>query len=132
MSSGEERWVNTVNNRNNLIKETARNLRKHNTKSEKIFWEVVRNRKIKGKKIQRQFPIRFEIDGQQRFFIADFYYFQNKLVVEIDGPIHNFQKDYDEIRTQIINRLGIKVIRFTNEDIENNLDDVISKLKNSL
>ena len=87
MSSGRV-LIKMNNNRNNLIIETVRKLRKQSTKAEKIFWEVVRNRKIKGKKFQRQFPIRFEIDGKQRFFITDFCCFENKLVVELDGQIH--------------------------------------------
>ena len=88
--------------RNILIKETVRSLRINSTKGEKIFWEAVRNRKINGKKFLRQFPIKFEIFGQKRFFIADFYCFECKLVVELDGKIHERQKDYDEMRTQLI------------------------------
>jgi very-short-patch-repair endonuclease len=100
---------------------TARYLRKNSTKAENIFWQAVRNRKINSKKFYRQYPISFEYYGQQRHFIADFYCHECKLVVEIDGGIHEKQKDYDKLRTEIINKLGMKVIRFKNEDVENDL-----------
>jgi very-short-patch-repair endonuclease len=100
---------------------TARYLRKNSTKAENIFWQAVRNRKINSKKFYRQYPISFEYYGQQRHFIADFYCHECKLVVEIDGGIHEKQKDYDKLRTEIINKLGMTVIRFKNEDVENDL-----------
>lgn len=79
-----------------LIKETARNLRRQSTKAEEIFWKAVRNRQINGKKFQRQFPIQFEIYGNNRFFIADFCCHEYKLVVDIDGLVHERQRDYIE------------------------------------
>ncbi|HEX9062748.1 MAG TPA: endonuclease domain-containing protein [Clostridia bacterium] len=108
------------------ISEITRELRKRQTKSEKAFWELVRNRNL-GEKFVRQFAISFEYEDKNRFFIADFYCHDKKLVVEIDGKIHEKQKDYDKLRTQIINQLGITVIRFTNEEIEN-IDLVKEKL----
>ncbi len=112
-----------------IIIQTARNLRKNSTKAERIIWQVVRNRRIKNKKFRRQYPIEFEYYGQKRHFIADFYCHECKLIIEIDGGIHETQKDYDKLRTQIINKLGIKVVRFKNKDLENSLDKVIEKLK---
>ena len=93
-----------------LAVQTARKLRAKSTRAEEIFWEIVRNRNIKNKKFNRQFPVYFEFEGQKRFFIADFYCHENKLIIEIDGGIHQTQKDYDELRTIIISELGIKVI----------------------
>ena len=81
-----------------IITQTARNLRKNATKAEKIFWESVRNRKIKNKKFYRQYPIEFEYYDKIRHFIADFYCHECKLVVEIDGGIHETQKEYDSPR----------------------------------
>ncbi len=115
-----------------MIKETVRKLRKESTDAEKTFGDIVRNRKICGKKFFRQHPIRFDYYGKKRFFIADFYNAEHKLVVEIDGSIHILQKEYDELRTFIINNLGIKVIRFTNKEIENNINNVIQILKKEL
>lgn len=100
-----------------FVIDTARNLRRKQTPSESIVWEIVRNRQINGKKFLRQHPIRFMYHGRKRFFVADFYCAKLKLVLEIDGKIHERQKDYDELRTFIINQLGIRVVRVTNEAV---------------
>ncbi len=79
---------------------------------------------MKGYQFMRQKPI-----GN---YIVDFFCSKLKLVIEIDGKIHERQKDYDEMRTFIMNTIGIKVIRFQNEEVENNCESVISKLKKEL
>lgn len=98
-------------------------------KLKRYFWEAVRNRKINKEKFNRQFPIFFEYENENRFFITDFYCHKKKLIIEIDGGIHEQQKNYDEMRTAIINELGVKVIRFNNVDMKNNLNKVIQELK---
>ncbi|MCI0698296.1 endonuclease domain-containing protein [candidate division KSB1 bacterium] len=70
--------------------------------------------------------------GKETFFIADFFCHERKLVVEIDGKIHDYRKDHDELRTFIINMMGIEVIRFRNEEIENNLGEVLARLTSLL
>jgi very-short-patch-repair endonuclease len=62
-------------------------LRKTPTPSENILWQVLRNRKLDGKKFVRQFPIIFEYQGRKRFFVADFYCHEAKLIIELDGKI---------------------------------------------
>ncbi len=96
------------------------------TKAEKILWEALRNKKVENCKFRRQHPI-----GR---FIADFYCYEKKLVIEIDGGYHNEkeQNSYDELRTQIINEYNIAVIRFTNEDVLNNIQSVIEKISDAL
>ncbi len=111
------------------IKEVCRSLRKNSTLAEKVFWQTVRNRQVKGCKFNRQYPIVFEIDDVRRFFIADFYSHQLQLVIEIDGGIHETQKDYDKLRTVIINKLGFEVFRFSNSEVLNEIDVVIKKLE---
>ena len=108
----------------NLSKQTARDLRKQSPKAENVFWNLVRNRSFLNLKFRRQHPIEFEYNNQKRFFIADFFCFEKKLVVEIDGRIHESQKDYDELRTLIINELGMKVVRFLNGEVMNNIEKV--------
>ena len=98
-----------------FIIDVARNLRREQTPSEAVVWEIVRNRRINGRKFLRQHPIWFTYYGKKRFFIADFYCAQLKLVLEIDGKVHERQREYDEFRTFIINQLGIRVVRVTNE-----------------
>ena len=115
-----------------IAKHLCRNLRKSQTKTEKIFWEAVRNRKFMGLKFDRQFPIFIDFDGRETFFIADFFCFEKNLIVEIDGKIHDYCKDHDELRTEIINRKGIGVVRFKNEEIEKDMELVLKSLEEKL
>jgi very-short-patch-repair endonuclease len=114
------------------IKQLARNLRKQQTPSEKLFWEYVRNRKLNGKKFLRQHPISFVLNGKRRLFIADFYCAEHQLIIELDGRIHENQKEYDEMREWIINELGYKILRFKNSDIEKSPNHVFQKITDSL
>jgi len=110
-------------------KKLCRELRKNSTPAEKIFWEAVRNRKFLNKKFYRQHPLFFDYNGKETFFIADFFCYEEKTVIEIDGGYHERQKDYDELRTNIINMLGIKVIRFKNEEVVNDMSSILENLK---
>ncbi len=112
-----------------IAKATCRELRKNQTNAEKIFWEHVRNRKFMGLKINRQFPIFYDLLGKETFYIADFYCHEKKLVIELDGKIHERQKEQDKIRTEILQELGLKVIRFKNDEIEQNTNQVLQTLK---
>ncbi len=107
----------------------ARALRKKQTSAERKLWDVLRNRQFIGKKFLRQYPIVFEYQSQRRFFITDFYCHEAKVAIELDGKSHDYQKDYDELRTFIINELGIRVIRFKNEEIECNMKKVSDNLR---
>ncbi len=105
----------------------AAELRHSMTESEKILWEKLRNRKLLGYRFRRQHPI--------NEFVVDFFCFEVMLAIEIDGSVHNdsYQKERDKERTEILNRFGIKVIRFENEQVKTNmnfvLDTIISKIK---
>jgi very-short-patch-repair endonuclease len=109
--------------------EMCRELRKRSTSSEEKLWTALRNRKFHGKKFLRQHPLFFEYINTPSFFITDFYCREYKLVIEIDGKSHEYQKDYDELRTHIINALGIDVFRFKNDEIDNDLPDVLKRLE---
>ena len=97
----------------------ARELRRNQTPAEKIFWNLVRNRNFDGKKFVRQHPLIYENrnDKNLSFYIPDFYCAEHKLVVEIDGKVHDYQKEYDEQRTIIINEMGIRVVRIKNDEL---------------
>ncbi len=69
------------------------------------------------------------MDNNIHFFIADFYCHETKFVIEIDGGIHETQKEYDKMREQIINLLGFRVIRFSNDEVLCHIKDVVEKLK---
>jgi very-short-patch-repair endonuclease len=101
------------------ITELVRELRKNQTAEEKLLWQLVRNRKLQGLKFLRQHPIIYGSDhnGGTRFFVADFYCAEKKLVIEIDGKIHDFQRDYDRNRDLILSELNLRVLRLKNEEL---------------
>ena len=109
--------------------EISRALRRNSTQSEKLFWDAVRNRKFLGKKFLRQHPLFFKYLDKETFFIVDFYCREHRLVVELDGKSHEYQKDYDVLRTYIINTMDMKVVRVRNDEIEKNLQGVLNKLE---
>ncbi len=97
----------------------CRALRKNGTEAEDTLWQMIRNRKINQLKFTRQFPLIYTVNnGKPSYFIADFYCSEKKVVIELDGEIHEHQKEYDENRDQIISKLNIKVKRFKNNEID--------------
>ncbi len=98
----------------------AKELRKEMTKAEQLLWHCLRNKNLQGLKFRRQHPL-----GP---FIADFYCASHRLVIEIDGDIHNYQIENDYLRTQAFEKLGYHVIRFENRDVEDNLDKVLAEI----
>ncbi len=108
----------------------ARELRKNMTREERIFWEWIRDKKMMGYRFLRQHPIYFNVGGKERFFIADFYCKELSLVIEIDGGIHEKQKEYDRQREEILKNLkGLRILRFKNKEIVENKLKVINELK---
>jgi very-short-patch-repair endonuclease len=108
----------------------SRDLRKNQTQAEQIFWDKVKNKKFLGYKFLRQHPLFYEYYDKEKFFIADFYCGDLRLVIEIDGGIHEQQKDYDQIRTEILeSQHELKVVRYSNDEVEKNINKVLIDLK---
>lgn len=101
-------------------KEIARILRKRQTSVEEVLWQEIRSSKL-GFKFRRQYPI--------GAFFLDFYCFDKKLGIEIDGDIHKKQFHSDKERQEIINLSGIKIIRFSSDEIIKDLKSVLEKIK---
>jgi very-short-patch-repair endonuclease len=80
----------------------------------------LKNSQLNGFRFRCQHPI-----GS---FIVDFYCPQNRLVIEVDGEIHDRQADYDAARTEQLNRFGYRVIRFRNQEIMTNLDSILQQI----
>ncbi len=101
----------------------AKALRKDSTSAEKLFWRLVKNRQFENLKFRRQHPI-----GS---FIVDFYCHEKRLVIELDGSVHEdeFIKQYDKRREQVLKSFGLIIVRFENGDIIRNLDLVIGELR---
>ncbi|MGC4103608.1 endonuclease domain-containing protein [Ferruginibacter sp.] len=104
------------------IFENAEFLRKNMTHEEKIVWAHLSNNQLECK-FRRQHPI--------WMYIADFYCHELKLVVEIDGSVHNRDdvKTNDIIRENDLVDFGIKVIRFTNYEVRCDITKVVSDIK---
>jgi very-short-patch-repair endonuclease len=96
---------------------SAKLLRRLSTPKEQVAWEVLRNRKFLGYKFRRQFPLPFEYEGRKKYFIADFFCDQLKLIVEIDGGIHDTREGADQARDEVLEVLGFKVFRIQNEEL---------------
>lgn len=107
---------------NNQI-EKSRQLRKNMTLQERKLWNIIKDRQFFGYRFRRQFPI-----GQ---YIVDFICREKKIILEIDGGQHNEDINiyYDNKRTEYLMSEGYKVIRFWNNDIDNNIEGVYEKLK---
>jgi very-short-patch-repair endonuclease len=92
--------------------EYAREQRKLATPEEIKMWELFRDRKFMNLKFSRQFPIVISSTPEKRtFYIADFYCHALRLIIEIDGLIHQRQNIYDQARDKILNNLGYKIPR---------------------
>jgi very-short-patch-repair endonuclease len=110
------------------IKKHSRELRLNMTESEKLLWEKIKNRKLAGFKFLRQHPIIYKGDlTRLNYFVADFYCDEKKLVIEVDGPVHEANKEYDEFRDSELENLGIKVLRIKNEELAN-VNEVLQKI----
>jgi molybdenum cofactor cytidylyltransferase len=114
----------------NRITDIVRQLRRLQTPEEHELWERLRNRKLRRMKFLRQHPIVYShVEGNLQFFVADFYCAEKKLVIELDGKIHDFQKDYDANRDAILKALDLQVLRIKNEELTN-VYSVLKKITN--
>ncbi len=113
-------WETAGDSSYNFTKEKAQELRKNQTEAEQILWEAIRKKTL-DVKFRRQ-----HIIGSN---IVDFVSLETKLVIEVDGNIHLDQKEYDAGRTKELESVGFSVIRFTNEEITNDIENVINKIK---
>ena len=90
--------------------------------AEAYLWKRLRNRKLHGRKFRRQHPI--------DHYIVDFYCHECDLIIEVDGSVHEIDDnpDYAIARTEHLTALGLTVIRFTNDQVQNNPQFVISEI----
>ena len=115
------------------ITDLCRELRKQQTPAEQLLWQHLRNRDFADKKFLRQHPICVQsIFGRNLYYIPDFYCSDAKLVIEADGPSHHFKKDYDKNRDEVLKGLGLKILRFTNDEILNDVAGVLNRVKEEL
>lgn len=114
----EEKQDGMFLNANHLVFELAKDLRRNMTDAEKLLWYRLKDG-IHGLKFRRQHPI--------NCYIADFYCHKLKLIIEIDGSIHDTPegKWYDEQRENDLRQWGYQIIRFTNDDVKLSIEKVL-------
>ncbi len=124
-SMGEMRGEGMGKPNRELI-ERARQLRREATSAEQLLWELLRNRQLLGHKFRRQHPI-----GR---FIADFFCDDARLIIEIDGAIHDEpdQQGRDRARQDVLRACGYHVLRFTNDEVLNQTERVLQTIADLL
>ena len=105
-------------------KSKANVLRRSMTAAELKLWKRLRGNKIKGIHFRRQHPF--------GIYILDFFCSKANLAIEVNGEIHEFRKEYDSERTKYLEDSGIRVLRFTNSEVEADIEGVLGKIKSEL
>ncbi len=102
----------------------ARALRKQATRVEELLWAQLRGSRFEGAKFRRQVPF--------DRYVADFYCHAAKLVIELDGAHHEWFADYDASRSAVIENFGVRVLRFANVEVCDDLDSVLARIRAEL
>ena len=106
------------------VKGAARQMRKEPTRSESLLWSALRNRRLASRKFRRQHPV-----GR---FILDFYCDEERLAVEVDGPVHETQRQADGERQQILESMGIRFLRLPAALVEGDLPAALAAIQRTL
>jgi adenine-specific DNA-methyltransferase len=101
--------------------EVVRQFRREPTPSEAILWQALRNRKLEGRKFRRQQPI--------GCFVVDFFCAAERLIVEVDGPIHESQQLCDRERQELLESLGLRFVRISSNLVETNLPGALEIIR---
>ena len=112
----EPRWRTSTS-----IHQAAKELRRPMTEAEEVLWSALRRNQVAGLHFRRQ-----HATGR---FILDFYCAARKLCVEVDGSIHDEQRERDQARTNALAYQGIRVIRFRNEEVLSDLASVVNRIR---
>ncbi|MDZ8026310.1 MAG: endonuclease domain-containing protein [Nostoc sp. SerVER01] len=102
------------------LKPLARQMRREPTPAEKLLWQKLRHKQLLGFKFRRQQAI--------DRFIVDFYCHEAQFVVEVDGEVHDYSKEEDGIRQEFLESLGLRVMRFRNEDVVERMEGVLEDI----
>jgi very-short-patch-repair endonuclease len=127
LNSPSEKKENMFHGASPIHFEFARKLRDNQTTSEVFLWQHL-------KSLQTTFKVRFRRQHPILHFIADFYCHKAKLIIEIDGGYHDTpdQYSYDKNREAELEALGLKVIRFTNDEVLGDIENVLNKIMQEL
>lgn len=108
---------------NRATVEFAREQRREPTRAERRLWEAVRRKQL-GVRIRRQHPI--------ENFVLDFYCAEARIAIEVDGPVHDEQQDYDRWRDEQLACWGIEVLRVDEERVRHDLPAVLQEIREAL
>jgi very-short-patch-repair endonuclease len=106
------------------LRQRAREMRQNPPPAEEAMWSLLRDRRLSGFKFRRQHHL--------RGYLVDLSCFARRLVIELDGPIHDMQREADAERQVVIESFGYRVLRFTNEEVLNHPARVVEKLISEL
>jgi very-short-patch-repair endonuclease len=108
---------------NPKLKELARKLRNNSTKSEIKLWQQLKGKQLLGYDFHRQKPL--------LNYIADFYCYELKLVIEVDGYSHQFEETIkkDEIKQRELEKIGLTVLRFEDDEVMKDMNNVLRRLE---
>ncbi len=119
-----------------ILKNASRELRKNMTEAENILWNQLRAKKLDWIKFQRQTPTYVFTENWwlDRYIIPDFICSQYKLIIELDWSVHNLKEIYnlDLVKEKLLQSLWYKIIRFKNNEVFENIDLVLEKIKENL
>ena len=119
----KEEWHQSSPNKWRTLTPAAKEMRRQPTKAEDILWKALRNNSLDAR-FRRQHPV--------DRFIADLCCLKSKLIVEVDGPIHQDQIEQDQVRDLKLSQLGFRILRFTNDQVLKELPEVIRKIEKIL
>jgi len=111
---------NQIISYNPRLKSLARQLRQNSTLAEILLWKNIKNR-VLGYEFHRQVPI--------DEFIVDFYCHELSLAIEVDGSTHDYNFIRDELRQKRLERKGISIVRFTDDDVKKFMNDVLRSIQ---
>lgn len=119
-----------------IIIQAARDLRKNMTPAEKTLWNELKAKKLEWHKFMRQFPLYVYTEDSwlDRYIITDFICHEYKLIIELDWNVHDLAEiiTLDEIKEKLIDRLWFKILRFKNEEVLNDIDRVLEKIRREI
>lgn len=115
-----EKTTNRIRGTTPEIDAAARRLRNNLTPAEELLWQKLKGKQLEGLKFRCQHPV--------GMFIVDFFCPQSKLVIELDGAVHDQQIEYDTARTEQFKVYGYHVLHFRNEEVFNNLPSVLERI----
>ena len=110
----------TIRGTSRELEDAARTMRRQPTRAEEVLWGALQKKQVAGLKFRRQHPV--------DRFVLDFYCPSHKLVIEVDGGVHDQQAERDAERTKVLERYGYHVLRFRNEQVLYELPMVVQEI----